>query len=99
MARFDYSPIGLEAVLRSQRMQRALKRRADAGKEYAQRIAPVRTGRYKASFRVVTGVRNGVAYARLMNTAPYAIYLEFGTRYMRRQRILGRALDAMRDIR
>ena len=50
----------------------------------------------RGGFVIIHGVRNGHAYARLINKAPYAIYLEFGTRYMRRQRILGRSLAAMR---
>lgn len=100
MARFDYNPAGLQRVLASQRLLRVLRARATAGMRYARRLAPVRTGRYRASFRVVSGTRNGVVYARLLNSAPYAVYLEFGTRYMRRQRVLGRAMDAMRaDLR
>lgn len=52
-------------------------------------------------FHIVAGVRVGgdgrpVAYARLYNDTPYAVFLEWGTRYMRAQRILGRAADAMR---
>ncbi len=50
----------------------------------------------RGGFVIIKGVRNGKAYARLINKAPYAIYLEFGTRYMRRQRILGRSLAALR---
>lgn len=47
-------------------------------------------------FHIESGIRRGKAYARLVNTTPYAVYLEFGTRYMRRQRILGRAADALK---
>lgn len=49
----------------------------------------------EGGFHVERGVRNGVAYARLVNKAPHAGFLEFGTRYMKRQRILGRAMDAI----
>jgi hypothetical protein len=52
----------------------------------------------QGGFVVVSGVRNGRAYARLIALAPYSIYLEWGTRYMRRQRILGRAADALRTL-
>lgn len=38
----------------------------------------------------------GVAGARVTALAPYSRYLEWGTRYMRAQHILGRSLDAMR---
>jgi hypothetical protein len=47
-------------------------------------------------FHVDAGVRAGRAYARLSNDTPYAYFLEHGTRYMERQRILGRAIDSMR---
>ena len=97
MARFRADHAGIERFLRSEELQRALEKFAERGKDYAEQIAPVRTGRYRDSFRVRTGVgQRGLAYARLENTAPYAIYLEYGTRYMARQRILGRSIDAMR---
>lgn len=66
-------------------------RRHRAGGRF-ERLPPGQAG----GFRVVVGVRNGRAYARLINVTPYAIYLEFGTRYMRRRRILGRAIAAVR---
>jgi hypothetical protein len=51
-------------------------------------------------FKVTSGVRDGHAYARLSNDVHrnnfcYAAALEFGTKYMRKQRILGRAIDAI----
>jgi hypothetical protein len=59
--------------------------------------APTRdTNAGPGGFVIVSGVRNGVAYSRLINVTPYARYLEFGTRYMRRRRILGRAMDALK---
>lgn len=90
-----YQP-GIDAMLRSPEMVRAMRARAEAGRAFAQRIAPVDTGRYRASFRVVAGVRDGKAWARLENPVYYAVYLEWGTRYMRARRVLGRAADAMR---
>lgn len=96
MARFTENPAGIAAMLRSQDMQTAMRVKAERGQAYAESISPVRTGRYKAAFRVVVGVRLGVAWARLVNTTPYARFLEFGTKYMRRLRILGRAMDAMK---
>lgn len=47
-------------------------------------------------FHITSGVRNGKAYGRLTNDTPYARFLEFGTRYMSRQRILGRSVHAIR---
>lgn len=58
-------------------------------------FAPLPKGK-RGGFRVIVGVRNGKAYARVIALAPYSVYLEFGTRYMRRQRILGRAAAALR---
>lgn len=96
MASFTEHPQGIAAMLRSDDMQAAMRRKAERGKTYAEAIAPVRTGRYRANFRVWVGVRAGLAWARLYNPTPYARFLEWGTRYMRRQRILGRAMDAIR---
>lgn len=71
---------------------------------YAIVIAPVDTGRYVARFLRADAVRSGVnargvAYARLSNNARdpetlfcYALALEVGTKHMRAQRILRRAL-------
>ncbi len=97
MARFRADRDGIARLERSEKLQKALARFAERGKDYAQQIAPVRTGRYRDAFRVRTGIgESGRAYARLENPVHYAIYLEYGTRYMRRQRILGRSVDAMR---
>lgn len=95
-------PGALDRVLASVAMQRALARKLQPAQEFAEHIAPVRSGRYKTGdvepggFHIRSGVRDGRAYARLYNDTPYARYLEFGTRYMRAQRILGRSVDAIR---
>jgi hypothetical protein len=96
---------GLDAALAAPAMVQALHVKILKAQAYALAISPVRTGRYRRSFRVVVGVR-GVpprAYARLLNTArdprtgyPYCLALEFGTRYMKRQRILARSADALK---
>lgn len=39
---------------------------------------------------------DGRPFVRLINDTAYAYFLEHGTRYMRKQRILGRAIDSMR---
>ena len=46
-----------------------------------------------AGFHVRARPIRGTAGALLWNDTPYARYLEYGTRYMRRQRILGRTID------
>lgn len=102
---------GLDVALSAPPMVQALRDRMEQGHAYALVIAPERTGNYKRRFRVVAGVRNGRAYARLINDAtseagyPYAVALEFGRRWIdkrtgaareiKRQRILGRVADAL----
>jgi hypothetical protein len=97
---------GLQAALAGPDMQQALYLKMRRAEAYAKFISPYRTGRYARSFVIIVGVRGNPprAYARLMNTAtdpisgyPYSLAIEFGTRYMRRQRILGRAADALRQ--
>lgn len=75
------------------------------GAENAQGARPGVTG---GGFQVDAGVRDGRAYARLSNhvrAAPsagwpegymYAEAIEFGNSRVRRQRVLGRAIDSMR---
>lgn len=134
MATFREYPGALERVLAGERMQQVLRRRVERAKEFAERISPVDTGRYRYGRFVLNartdptgerrhraggefeplgdGVRGGfhievgtrvprsggapVAYALLYNPTPYARYLEWGTRHMRAQRILGRSVDALR---
>lgn len=78
-------------------------RRADLGKAFAETIAPVDTGKYKASFTTrEIDTAGGFRGARLANDAKspeeflYALALEVGTRYMAAQHILHRSIDAMR---
>jgi hypothetical protein len=94
-ARFEADHAGLRAMLGTPEMVAALHSFADVIEERAVQISPIRTGRYVNSWRVTSGVRNGVAWSRVANIAPYAGFLETGTRYMKRQRILGRAVDAV----
>jgi hypothetical protein len=83
-------------------MQAEMRRRAELVKARAEASAPVdRTGphpgRYKQSFRVTSGVREGKtrrAFGRVTNDAPEAILVEYGSRNNPRHRTLGKALDA-----
>jgi uncharacterized RmlC-like cupin family protein len=81
-----------------------LEARTNRGMGYAEATAPVDTGEYKASFRVTVTTTGGTARARLSNTCDHAIYVEFAhrvhnsTRIVAGQHILGRSIDAMRDI-
>ena len=56
----------------------------------AQQLAPKRTG-YLASS--IVAVRVGEWAFKLMALAPYAAFVEFGTRFMQARRFLSRALE------
>jgi len=96
MATFVPNPAGIAAAMQSPQMVIALDRTGQRIVNAARLIGPYRTGRYQRSWRVYSGVRGDVAWCRVANTAPYAKYLEFGTRYMKRQRILGNAVRIAR---
>lgn len=86
-------------------MVREVERRAENVRLLAVQISPVRTGTYRASHTVRSGVNTtGAAFARVANGARdlqtgyvYAVALELGTSKMRAQRILRRALRAAAD--
>jgi HK97 gp10 family phage protein len=68
----------------------------EAGNEiviYAQQIVPVRTGRLRSS--ITYTVADGQLI--IMATAPYAKYVEFGTRRMRAEPYIRPAIDAYMD--
>ncbi len=97
---------GLRAALAAPAMVSTMYGRMSTARGYARFISPYRTGRYSRSFHLIAGVRGSPprAFARLLNSARdpesgyvYALALEFGTRKMRRQRILGRSADALRQ--
>lgn len=106
----DYG--GIEAMLCSFGMQAEMRRRAELVKSRAVVTAPVNVGsghpgRYKAAFKVSSGVKRSSygtavnrgartrrAYGRVTNYAPEARWVEYGTKNNPRRRILGRALDA-----
>jgi HK97 gp10 family phage protein len=96
MAGFTPNDAGIRALGSSPGMVRAMDRTAQRIVTYAKLTGPYDTGRYSRSWRITSGVRGGVAWARIVNVATYAGYLEFGTRHMKRQRILGKALSAAR---
>jgi hypothetical protein len=99
------NPAADKALESSRETERGLRAAAERGRGYAEAIAPVDTGRYKASFHVTTGRRGNRVYARVSNDAtsddgyPYCQALEFGTSKMAAQRILQRSIDALRTTR
>lgn len=98
---------GIGEMLRSEGMQAAMRKRAERGLEYAVAISPVdetgdHPGRYKASFEVEGGIREGKtarAVGRLINSSPEAPYVEHGNGTAKYQgdHVLRRALDVMKS--
>ena len=72
------------------RVDEALDFEVSAMQTRAQSLAPKRTG-YLAS--TIVAVRVGEWAFILMALAPYAVYVEFGTRFMQARRFLSRALE------
>ena len=104
-ASFTYNETGWQAALRSPEMLRAMFTKAEKVQVRAERIAPRDTGRYAgdnheiepAGFVASASIKDGRAIGRVQSDVFYSVFLEFGTRYMRRRRVLGRALDAAKD--
>ncbi len=103
--RFEPDRAGIAAFGRSQGMREALEKMlADKVKPRAEASTPVLSGRMKESWRTTSGVENGRAYGRIYNFAAnpdngyrYPNAIEFGNSRIKKQRVLGRALDALRD--
>lgn len=104
-SRFVPNQRGIKQFGRSAGVEAALLALVDGRvKPRAVALTPVQSGRMKTSWRTGSGVERGVAYARIWNTAKdprtgyrYPAAVEFGTSRMRAQRVLGRALDALRE--
>lgn len=71
------------------KVQEKLERWAMEVREYARSLAPVRTGYLRSS--IYAKVQEWTA--EIGAEAPYAIYVEFGTRYMQAQPYLRPALE------
>lgn len=94
---FKADRAGINRMVRSDFMRRECERRAELVRFTAQQIAPVRTGRYRASMTVTSGTRTTGAYARVTANAPYSIWVEKGnSRGAPAQRVMTRALPAAR---
>jgi|SRR4051794_28287398 hypothetical protein len=90
-------PGGVQAMLRAPYMIEAMRVRAARVKSRAQDLSPVLTGRYRRSWHYRAGLNaRGYASATVWNDAPYAGFLEFGTRYMQARRVLARSIAAIR---
>jgi hypothetical protein len=64
--------------------------RAETVRRDAAAMTPVRTRTLQRGWRVVKAARTHGTW-RVANYVPYAVYVEYGTRYMRAQAPLGRA--------
>lgn len=96
-ARFKGNYRGIGQMLRSAQMQREMETRAERVKGKAETLAPHDSGRYAGSFRVESGVREGRkprAVAKVINDAPNAPYVEWGTSKTPRFRPMGKAADS-----
>lgn len=70
-----------------------VERGAQPIKKAAEDLSPVVTGQYRSGWLILAGAKDGRPAARVVNTVEHAYFLEHGTRYMARQRILGRAVE------
>lgn len=99
MDRLDPAAFRAE-LLNAPWMVAEMDRRAVKAFEFAEAAAPVDTGEYKRSFFVRSGTNGGVnndrAFAELDNTAPDAVFVEYGNGKADGQHIMHRAMDAMR---
>lgn len=103
MGKFNPSYRGIGEMLKSPEMVKEMESRAKRVKAAAEASAPIYLsakdpGQYKRSFVVDSGVRkdkNGSgsrAYGRVTNTAPYAIFVEYGSTTTPKHRTLYNAL-------
>jgi len=74
------------------RVQQRLQELAESIKETAQRIAPVRTGYLRST--IFTEAAEWTV--KIGASAPYAAYVEYGTRFMHGRRFLSQAVEMHR---
>lgn len=92
-AQFTPDESGIQQILRAPFMVDDMRRRGENVKARVEATAPVDTGYHKDHIRLTYGVRNGTAFALITATAPYAFFLEYGTRFMKAFKTLRRALS------
>lgn len=102
MSTFRANPAGIAAICRTPAMRAAMLDRAEKVADRARQIAPVDTGRYRDSIEASTEEVGGKVVGVVSSAARnddgeiYSSFVEFGTSEMDGQRVLGRALDALR---
>lgn len=70
---------GVRRVLRQPYMVQDIDRRVQRMRRYGVFRSPVKTGQYSRSWFSYAGLRNGVAYGRVGNSAPHAWFVERDT--------------------
>lgn len=109
MATFREYPGVVDKVLNSDGVLDHATRVARRGAAVAITLAPIDTGRYSLGINIPPGQHGGGFHitrrqrgrrwvVTLYNDTPYARYLEYGTRYMRRRRTLGKTLDHLKTV-
>jgi outer membrane receptor for Fe3+-dicitrate len=104
---FKASYKGIGQMLTSSEMQAAMRQLAEKVKARAEANAPVgnpsedpHAGRYKSSFYTTTGVQHrktSRAYAEIGNTAPEALFVEYGDSGNGAAHVLLDALSAVHE--
>lgn len=103
MGGFNPSYTGIGEMLRMPGVVKEMEARAKKVKARAEDIAPIYLrakdpGQYKRSFVVESGIRKDKsgsgsrAYGRVTNTAPYALFVEYGSTTTPKHRTLYTAL-------
>jgi len=75
----------------SRRVDDALSREVSEMRMAAQRLAPMRTGNLASS---IFSERTGECAFKMGARTPYAVFVEFGTRFTHARRFLARALES-----
>ena len=95
--RYEKDIRGTNELMTSPEMLAVMVAAAEAGKEFAERVSPRRTGDYAGSFRIETDLRGGPqhnrAEARLVNDSDHAAAVEWLNHGG--ERVLGRTVDVI----
>lgn len=71
---------GIQEMAGADFMVREMARRGERVKRLGFLRSPFLTGRYSASWYMYAGTRRGIAFAEIGNRAPYAWFVERGTK-------------------
>ena len=91
--RYDPDHRGMARLLVSRGMAHPGEEAARQAIEYAKSISPERTGEYKRSFQIEHEITDGRQTIIIVNTAPYASWVEWGGRGYEGEHILARTAD------